>query len=226
MQIQLNPEIKEAIQVVKTHEALASPDRMLDQGEIMALTNAFEVLSEALEGQDKVTPDNRTLFGYLAVCYLEGLGCEPDIEKARDISEAAAKWIDPAARYALGMTLLNRTPEENADLHLKRAAFSIESAAKQGFAPAVYALSHMYEEGVGVSQNLEHATQLLQDSAEAGYPPAQFELAESLKNHDVPSSRHWAEKAAVQGYKPATKILEEIREQTVSKVPEYALTDL
>ncbi len=55
----------------------------------------------------------------------------------------------------------------------------------KGFNPAKFQLSEIFYEGKGVKTNLKRGNQLLLDSAKAGYPPAQYLLAQKIKNNQV-----------------------------------------
>ncbi|MBV9692187.1 MAG: sel1 repeat family protein, partial [Alphaproteobacteria bacterium] len=63
-----------------------------------------------------------------------------------------------------------------------RAAYWFRRAAAQGSAPAIYALSRYYDEGVdGIApQNLDRSVTLAVASAQAGFWPTRAELATLL----------------------------------------------
>jgi len=84
-----------------------------------------------------------------------------------------------------------------------------KSAATQGDKVAQYLLARMYFSGEGAPQNYPLAIKWYQQSAEAGYAPAQFALGQMLERRQGVrrssffTALNWIEKAANQEYVPA-----------------------
>jgi TPR repeat protein len=87
-----------------------------------------------------------------------------------------------------------------------------QSAAHQGFAPAQFKLSLMYERGYGVLPNDTKAVKWLRRAAEQNFVEAQFNLGSRYESgqgvtQDYAEAANWFRKAAEQGYAGAQKNL-------------------
>jgi ankyrin repeat protein len=88
--------------------------------------------------------------------------------------------------------------------------------ADRGDSEARYRLAGLYRSGKGVTRDLDKATELYYQSAQAGFADAQYTFAVIIeKSSDSPSSRRealrWFKKSALQGNQRALDKLEQLR---------------
>ncbi len=80
----------------------------------------------------------------------------------------------------------------------------MERLAREGNPTAQYNLSIAYKAGDGVAQDLEKAASWLLKSAEAGFPPAQYNIGHYwLEAKDKEKAFDWFMRAAKQNFGPA-----------------------
>jgi TPR repeat protein len=224
-------------------EALTHPHWKPDQGTLTAMENAFQALEGVANGNSETQRfDQERASAWLAVCYLKGLGCEQDVDKAIEIASPAAGWREPVAMYALAAAQIQQkidsVPEEmsvsyednpaigdiervyeNLSLsdfeELKHIADLLEFSKHQNLPPAAYLQSQVYFAlGWGALFEGEQSCfrksglRALQDATDAGYAPAQFNMAGRLlhvggdRSDIATSAAFYAEKAYRQGYRP------------------------
>jgi len=90
--------------------------------------------------------------------------------------------------------------------------------AQKGDNSAQNQLAWMYENGLGVRKNMEHAQVWYLRAASSGYAESQFNLARLLSNGDGVSENkaqaiYWLEQAAKQGFTKARVLLTKLQPQ-------------
>lgn len=120
----------------------------------------------------------------LGKAYQSGNGVERDLEQAKD-------WFTKAA---------NNGDEEAAEIaaDLKVVLSHIDGTTPE----AKYAMALAYERGDVLPVNFPKAERLLQESAEAGYAPAQALYGDRIHDNPV-EALNWHRLAAEQGYAPS-----------------------
>jgi hypothetical protein len=112
-------------------------------------------------------------FTILGGTYLRGVGCEPDLAKARRWLEAAVERDDSRARYELGwMCMRGQGVEPEVD----RALALWKAAAARGHAPSMNTLGIVFEHGRGVEADAAEAASWYQRAADLGYAEAMVRL--------------------------------------------------
>jgi TPR repeat protein len=98
-----------------------------------------------------------------------------------------------------------RKPKPHQGLSEAPAPFvEMEHLAREGNPDAQFNLSVAYKAGNGVAQDLEKAADWLLKSAEAGFPPAQYNIGHYwLEARDKEKAFDWFMRAAKQNYGPA-----------------------
>jgi TPR repeat protein len=135
--------------------------------------DAFDIIKIAAEYQPvRGLAQARTL---LADCYLGGLGCQPDIDKAEDLYRSAAESEIAGAQYGLGLiegvnTKRGRFPQKYS---YEGAARWLRKAADQGFAEAQFELGCYYMEGRGVAKDEKEAVSWFRKAVEQDLAVAQ-----------------------------------------------------
>jgi len=128
-------------------------------------------------------------------------GIDPDLNRARQWFEAAARQNYAGAQYRLG-DLYRRG--DGVERNLKKAATLFREAAMTGDRPAENALGDLYRDGDGVDQSYATALYWYQRAAKEGYAPAQRSMgimaAKGLgMARDYRTAFRWYRKAAKQG---------------------------
>lgn len=112
----------------------------------------------------------------LGLAYIEGLGCEIDMEKGLNRLGRAAYADHDVAKAYYGYFLLKLDDRSEEDIQ-EALRFLKESAQKRN-PLALNVLSEEYANGVIVEKDLERSLALLTEAADLGYPESQFKLAE------------------------------------------------
>lgn len=108
----------------------------------------------------------------VASLYLDGIGGERDVEKAKFWYEKAEKTTDSKLKAQVQVRLFSIYFDSNP----KKALKALQSAANLGNAEAQYLLGVGYVEGRYFKQNYPKAFQLFKTSATQGYARAQIAL--------------------------------------------------
>ncbi|MEZ5919013.1 MAG: hypothetical protein R3D66_03565 [Alphaproteobacteria bacterium] len=181
--------------------------------------------------------DKESAAAWLAVCHLKGIGCEQDVDKAIEIASPAAGWREPVAMYALAAAQIQkmidavpesgRVPYESnpaaSDLERVWASLSqadvtalenikdtLEFSKNQNVVPAAYLQSQVHftlRWAKHSTKDFEQAPYVLKGAADAGYAPAQFNMAQrflqddEITPNDASSAAFYATKAYRQGYR-------------------------
>lgn len=137
---------------------------------------------------------------------------------ALELYEALANQQDPSATYRLGLMYeqgLGTDADPTAAASWYQKAQALESPE------AIGALADLHLKGVGVIQNFKEALRLNISAAEAGYVPAQYNLAVAYANgvgtfRDPVKAHMWFNIAAASGYANAAQS----RDQLASRMAE------
>jgi localization factor PodJL len=130
----------------------------------------------------------------LASLYERGDGVEKDVPRAIGLYQLAANASHVRAMHNLGAMLLMRAEEQKrqdaagAARSYHDAAVWFERAAKQGFPDSQYNLALLYDQGLGIEQDLLRAYQWYVKAASAGVKEAVVR-AEQLRR-TLPSARN------------------------------------
>lgn len=149
----------------------------------------------------------------LGYYYFVGEDIAKDEQKGIELWTIASQQNNLHAIMNLGQTYLEKNDAQG--------MIWFKKASEQNFAPAFLVLSWVYENGLdGVEVDKDLAYEYLQKSAEMGYAPAQYTLANryqfgTLLTLDVEQRRayikkayYWANRACVNGEKSACRLKE------------------
>lgn len=120
-------------------------------------------------------------FYYLGLCYIDGLGCEKNAERAIELFFDGAEREDIDCLCALGIC---REFGIGCDIDYEMAVALYTRAADLGNATAINNLGGCYFYGHGVEQNKEYATELYMQAAELGNSNAECRLGICCENGD------------------------------------------
>ena len=109
----------------------------------------------------------------MGIFYLEGMGCDQDMEKCASYLHRAARRRHPEAQFAYADLLANGWGIEQDE---KRAAKWFLDAAENGHVEAMYRLGEIYEEGRGVNADLAAAAKWYNAACEKGHRQAAQKL--------------------------------------------------
>lgn len=109
----------------------------------------------------------------MGIFYLEGMGCDQDMEKCASYLHRAARRRHPEAQFAYADLLSNGWGIEQDE---KRAAKWYLDAAENGHVEAMYRLGEIYEEGRGVDTDLAAAAKWYNAACEKGHRMAAQKL--------------------------------------------------
>jgi len=109
----------------------------------------------------------------MGIFYLEGMGCDQDMEKCASYLHRAARRRHPEAQFAYADLLSNGWGVEQDE---KRAAKWYLDAAENGQVEAMYRLGEIYEEGRGVEADLSAAAKWYNAACEKGHRMAAQKL--------------------------------------------------
>lgn len=182
------------------HYLSESPDKDLNKG--------FQFVQQAVEAD----PNYAEAINMLGRCHDEGWGVEknsanalPHFLKAASLGSATAMFN--AANYYLF--------SENPDKDLNRGFQFVQQAveANPTDAKAINMLGRCYDEGWGVTQNLEEAAKLYKKAADAGHATAMYHFGLCLKQglgvpENAALAREFFEKAAQLGHTEAQQELQ------------------
>jgi len=133
-----------------------------------------EAFNEYYELAKRGSVSAQTVVGWL---YYKGQGVTQDRESAQAWLEKAADSGSAVALFYLGG--LYRGQEK-----YREAIEYLERAARQDYAPALYHLSIMYDEGEGVAMDKDRAQNYLKKAATMGHLRSQKEIAVRLIKGD------------------------------------------
>lgn len=109
----------------------------------------------------------------MGIFYLEGMGCDQDMEKCANYLHRAARRRHPEAQFAYADLLSNGWGIEQDE---KRAMKWYLDAAENGHVEAMYRLGEIYEEGRGVEADLSAAAKWYNAACEKGHRMAAQKL--------------------------------------------------
>ena len=126
---------------------------------------------------------------------------------ALELYEALAEQQDPAATYRLGLMYEQGL---GTDADPATAASWYQKALALDSPEAIGALADLHLRGIGVIQNFKESLRLNISAAEAGYAPAQYNLAVAYANgvgtyRDPVKAHMWFNIAAASGYANAAQ---------------------
>lgn len=109
----------------------------------------------------------------MGIFYLEGMGCDQDMEKCASYLHRAARRRHPEAQFAYADLLANGWGIEQDE---KRAVKWYLDAAENGHVEAMYRLGEIYEEGRGTNVDLAAAAKWYNAACEKGHRMAAQKL--------------------------------------------------
>ena len=109
----------------------------------------------------------------MGIFYLEGMGCDQDMEKCASYLHRAARRRHPEAQFAYADLLANGWGIEQDE---KRAVKWYLDAAENGHVEAMFRLGEIYEEGRGVNVDLASAAKWYNAACEKGHRMAAQKL--------------------------------------------------
>ena len=109
----------------------------------------------------------------MGIFYLEGMGCDQDMEKCASYLHRAARRRHPEAQFAYADLLANGWGIEQDE---KRAVKWYLDAAENGHVEAMYRLGECYEEGRGTDVDLAAAAKWYNAACEKGHRQAAQKL--------------------------------------------------
>jgi TPR repeat protein len=120
-------------------------------------------------------------YARLGGLYMRGHGVKPDMGKAFELFKEGAQKGDPWSQLRLGQLAFNGLVGRQGELLRLRSrspnyemAFQLfEQAAAQGIKPAIFRIAQMYENQLGVAQDLKKAGKYYREAARAGDRRAQ-----------------------------------------------------
>jgi len=131
--------------------------------------------------------------------YRTGFGVHRDWTQAVRWYTQAARAGDANAAYWAGkLYLQEQRPAEAREWFARAVGMSLEEVQ------ASWELGRLYLHGTGVEQDKHRAAAHFFNAAALGYAPAQYELAQLLREQgDESSAAHWLRQAAEQGHPDA-----------------------
>ena len=145
---------------------------------------------------------NREAQFSFAIKLLEGKYIKEDRKRAMKLMQSAADAGHSVAMYNYAQQLISNNPGSKG---FKAAFPYLEKSASAGVVDAYYALSQVYDSGMGLkSPDAAKAKTWLLKAAHGGVDTAQIELALQLANgkgesKDEKSARNWFQRAALTG---------------------------
>lgn len=109
----------------------------------------------------------------MGVFYMEGMGCDQDMELSAKYFHRAARRRHPEAQFAYGDLLSNGWGVEQDE---KKAIKWFSDAAENGHVEAMFRLGEIYEEGKGTAVNLEAASKWYDAACSKGHRMAAQKL--------------------------------------------------
>ncbi len=151
----------------------------------------------------------------LALAYSNGQGVEQDYAKAAYWYEKAAEQGNSTGQTKAGFAYYFGFGVQQ---DYARAINWLRKGAEQGDVEAQAALARAYYDGKGVERNFDSALYWAEKPAGKGEASAQFIVGAGYANgwsvkKDLETAVKWLEKSAAQGYKPAIKVLPDLREK-------------
>jgi uncharacterized protein len=169
-------------------------------------------------------------YARLGGLYKRGHGVKPDIGKAFELFKEGAQKGDPWSQFRLGQLAFDGLVGRQGELLRLRSrspnyemAFQLfEQAAAKGIKPAIFKVAQMYENQLGVTQDLKKAGQYYREAARAGNRRAQVavgRLSEKQGPRGPLYSYAWYRLAIGQGDVKAKEYLDAL---LVKMTPEQA----
>ena len=127
-----------------------------------------------------------------------------------------AKWGVPSANITIATAYLTG---DGLSYNPKLAAQHLKNAQNHGSLRAIWMLSYLYQNGLGVDQNSKKAQQLFSLAIKKKYPPALFQKAlkqlqnQATKNKHLPEVEKLLTTAAQLYFKPAQYLLAKLYQQ-------------
>ncbi len=152
-------------------------------------------------------------FFAIAELYRNGWGVEKNHEKAHVFYQAACTWGWTCFDKKIMTTLY----PDRFQLEEKKVVDHLIFLALKGHTPASYTLAQLYHRGHFVVPSLEEARRWYRKVALKGDPEAQFDLAQTYRQHsshswsNVEEAKKWLTKAQAGGHPRAALDLEEIK---------------
>ena len=200
----------EAETILEKAAKKGNPDAMRLLGALCLETSdkqkGFYWLEKAAASGNAVSEDQ------LGICYLNGIGVEPNAEKAVNIFRNSANSGYPGAKehiafaYMFGIGLDNLTQDCD-------AKFWIERLASKGNLDALNFLGNMYNTGKGVAKDQRKAVEIYKELVNKNYIYGYTNLALCYLNgygvdKDTKKAKQYLEQAASMGSQEAIEIME------------------
>ena len=122
-------------------------------------------------------PDNTDALIFFSQVYLEGKGVPQDEIRGLDYLRQAAEKDSPRAQYELGKYYWKKKNDYSKALNW------IGKAAENGMLQAQEQLAYLYENGLGINQDLDNAIKWYERAAVRGSESAKYRLAVLLSRH-------------------------------------------
>lgn len=121
--------------------------------------------------KDLCKNDDAVALYYLACCYAQGNGVEPDYEKAFELLKRSVAKNHAPALTEMGTIYLSGSIAFDITQDLSKAMEFFLEAADQGYPPAQYYISQMYYNGLGVKKSKYKGNKWLNKAYKQGYNP-------------------------------------------------------
>lgn len=139
-------------------------------------SKAFQYFSEAVVINDELSNDELSLVHeMLGECYIDGLGINVNIKKAKKHFQKAADLDSPKAMYYLGNIYRDENNGSQSEQWLTKAA-------ENGYSVAWAALGFMYLNGNSVKQNYQRAYELMKKAAKENCSLGEYGLGIMFDN--------------------------------------------
>jgi len=160
----VEPNVEKAIAYFKIAAELG---HMLGQMAVGSYYYAMNDCYEAIKwiGMAAELGNAEALFN-MGVFYMEGMGCDQDMELSAKYFHRAARRRHPEAQFAYADLLSNGWGVEKDE---KRAVKFFSDAAENGHVEAMYRLGEIYEQGIGTNVNLEAAAKWYDAACSKGH---------------------------------------------------------
>ena len=142
-----------------------------------------------------------------------------EFRDGRDALYEAAKNGSAVAQLAYAK-LLEKTKETAAD-----AVDWYKKASAQGVVEAKYRLGRCYEDGIGVSEDVEKAVSYYVEAADGGDADAMYRLGCIYRDgkgnvqKDTAKALYWLDKSAAKGNKEAKSAFDELKKSLLAPAP-------
>lgn len=165
--------VDKAIQLLRATASHGCADAYIALGKLYSeVGSPLHNKALAYECFYKATTLNQGYY-YLGLCYINGIGCKKDPQKAVDIFLSGAENSDTDCLCALGIC---REFGIGCETDYEMAVALYTKASEDGHATAINNLGGCYFYGHGVPQDKEYATELYMKAAELGNSNAECRL--------------------------------------------------